>query len=294
VVAPAQGTLDRATLEREVADADGLVTLLTDAVDAALLARAPRLRVVANYAVGYNNIDLAAATARGVVVTNTPDVLTETTADLTLGLILAVSRRLLEGDALVRRGEFHGWGPEFLLGTDVHGATLGIVGCGRIGQAVARRARAFDMRVVYDDPRPAPAELDATRVAKAELLATADFVTLHCPLTADTRHWLGAPELAAMRPGAFVINTARGPLVDEAALAEAVRSGHLGGAALDVFEREPLVHPGLLHPRVVLAPHIGSATVHTRGRMAELCLSSVAAVLAGARPPNVCNPEVYG
>ncbi|HEY3352079.1 MAG TPA: D-glycerate dehydrogenase [Polyangia bacterium] len=298
VVAPAAGTMSHADLAAAVGDADGLVCLLRDPVDAALLARAPRLKVVANYAVGFNNVDLAAATARGVVVTNTPDVLTDATADLTFALLLAAARRVPEGDAMVRAGAFHGWEPELLLGADVYGRTLGIAGLGRIGRAVARRARGFDMRVLYSDPAPAPAEVErelgATRVGKDELLGSCDFLTLHCPLTPATHHYLGAAELARMSAGAYLVNTARGPLVDEEALAAALAAGRLAGAALDVFEREPAVHPGLLaSPRVVLAPHAGSATVAARRRMAELCVGSVMDVLAGRRPRHVVNPEVY-
>jgi glyoxylate reductase len=254
--------------------------------------------VVANYAVGTNNVDLAAATARGIVVTNTPDVLTETTADLCFALLLAAARRIVEGDALMRRNEFRGWAPELLLGTEVHGATLGIVGFGRIGRAVARRARGFDMKVLYSDPATAPAdverELAATRRPLGRLLEESDFVSLHCPLTPTTRHLIGEAELARMKPGAFLVNTARGPLCDEEALARALERGTIGGAALDVFEREPEAHPGLTaSSRTVLAPHVGSATVATRRRMAELCIGSVRDVLAGRRPPHVVNPEVY-
>jgi glyoxylate reductase len=287
-----------ADLGAALGDAEGLVCLLRDPIGAALIARAPRLKVIANYAVGFDNVDLAAATARGIVVTNTPDVLTEATADLAFALLLAAARRLPEGDALVRAGGFHGWEPDLLLGADVFARILGIVGLGRIGRAVARRARGFDLRVLYADPQPAPAEVEralgATRVDKHELLRESDFLTLHCPLTPATRHYLGAAELEAMKPGAFLVNTARGPLVDEAALARALVAGRLGGAALDVFEREPAIHPDLMRaPRVLLAPHIGSATVAARRRMADLCVGSVLDVLAGRRPPHVVNPEVY-
>jgi glyoxylate reductase len=298
VVAPGRGLMPRAAQLREVADADALVTLLSQPVDRELMDAAPQLRVVANYAAGTNNVDVAYATKRGIVVTNTPDALTETTADLAMGLLLCAARRLVEGDLLVRRGEFEGWGPEVHLGTDVHGATLGIVGLGRIGQAMARRARGFAMRILYDDPQAAPRAVEralgARRVAKAELLAESDFVSLHCPLTPATRHYLGADELARMKRTAILVNAARGPLVDEAALARALRDGVIAGAALDVFEEEPRVHPGLLaEPRAVLAPHIGSATVATRRRMAELCVQSVIDVLRGERPEHCVNPEVY-
>jgi glyoxylate reductase len=295
VVAPETGVLGREALLDEIAEAAGLVCLLSQAIDAPLIGLAPRLKVIANYAVGFNNIDLAAATARGIVVTNTPEVLTETTADLAFALLLAGARRLVEGDDMVRRGEFHGWGPELLLGADVHGATLGIVGFGRIGRAVARRGGGFAMRVLYTDPVAAGADAPAAeRVGLEQLLEASDFVSLHCPLTAGTRHLIGAAELRRMRPEAFLINTARGPLVDEAALARALHQGWIAGAALDVYEQEPRVHPELVaSPKVVLAPHVGSATVATRRRMAELCAESVRAVLAGRRPANVVNPEVY-
>jgi glyoxylate reductase len=298
VVAPERGTMPRATLLAEVRDAHGLITLLTDPVDAELLDAAPRLAVVANYAVGHNNVDLAAATTRGIAVTNTPDVLTESTADLAFALLLAAARRLVEGDALVRRGEFVGWGPEFHLGVDVHGATLGVVGFGRIGRAVARRALGFGMRVICVDPRRSragdAAAIAARRVPLAELLEESDFVSLHCPLLPATHHLIDAAALRRMKPGAILVNTARGPLVDEAALAAALREGIIAGAALDVFEDEPRVHPVLLTlPQVVLAPHIGSATVATRRRMAEVCVGSVLAVLEGRRPANCVNPEVY-
>lgn len=268
---------------------DGAVTLLTDRVDAALLASAPRLRVVANVAVGLDNVDLEACAARGVVVTNTPGVLTEATADLAFGLLLAAARRIAEGDRLVRRGEFPGWTPSFLLGARVHGAVLGVVGMGRIGQAMARRARGFGMRVVYAAPRPLPAELEralgVTRLELDGLLAAADFVSLHCPLTPETRHLVNATRLARMRPHAILVNTARGPCVDEEALAAAIASGRLAGAALDVFEDEPRVHPSLLAlDRVLLAPHIGSADRPTREGMARIAADNVLAVLAG-RPP---------
>jgi glyoxylate reductase len=298
VVAPASGTMTADEIAAVVADAEGLVCLLRDRIDERLIASAPRLKVIANYAVGFNNVDLAAATARGVVVTNTPDVLTDATADHAFALLLAVARRIVEGDALVRAGRFTGWEPELLLGADVCGRTLGIVGLGRIGRAVARRARGFEMRVLYDDPEPPAPTLEAAlgvrRVGKDEILAQSDFLTLHCPLTPATQHYLDAAALARMARGAILVNTARGPLVDEAALARALADGRLGGAGLDVYEREPAVHPELLtSPRVVLAPHTGSATVTARRRMAELCVGSVLDVLAGRRPAHVVNPEVF-
>jgi glyoxylate reductase len=277
-----------AILARRIRSVDGLLCLLTDHIDAAMLARAPRLRAIANRAVGYDNIDVAAAAARGIVVTNTPDVLTESCADLAFALVLAAARRVCEGDRLVRSGRWHGWSPDLLLGRDVHGATLGIVGLGRIGAAVARRARGFGMRVIYAQRRPAvrpPAAV--TRVPLARLLAVADFVSLHVPLTPSTRHLIGARELARMKRGAVLVNTSRGPVVDEAALVRALASGTLAAAGLDVFENEPHV-PRTLRalPNVVLTPHVASATTATRVRMDVLAARNLAAALAGRRPPN--------
>ena len=282
-----------AELPAALATAEALVCLLTTRVDAALLDRAPRLRVVANVAVGTDNIDLAAATARGVCVTNTPDVLTEATADLAFALLLAAARRLGEGERLVRAGAWHGWAMDLLLGADVWGQTIGIVGFGRIGQAVARPAPGFGMEVLYSHPRDHGGDLGA-RVAIDELLARSDFVSLHCPLTPATRHLIDARALAAMKPGAILVNTARGACVDERALAAALTDGRLAGAGLDVFADEPRVDPALLAcPRAVLAPHLGSATTTARRRMAELALGAARAVLADERPPNLVNPEVW-
>ncbi|HTM20232.1 MAG TPA: D-glycerate dehydrogenase [Kofleriaceae bacterium] len=285
--APAAGRMDRAALLAAVPGADGLIALLTDRVDGELLEVAgPQLRVVANHAVGVDNVDLAACTRRGVVVTNTPDVLTEATADLTFALLLAAARRIVEGDALVRGGRWTGWEPTQHLGLDVAGATLGLVGLGRIGTAVARRAGGFGMTVIHHS-RSGGVPFD-------ELLVTSDFVSLHCPLDATTRHLIDAAALARMKPTAILVNTARGACVDEAALAEALAAGRIAGAGLDVFEAEPRVHPGLLaSPKVVLAPHAGSATTSARSRMGAICATAVRAVLEGQRPPTVVNPEVY-
>jgi len=277
-------------------EAEALVCLLTHRIDAALLDRAPRLRVVANYAVGYDNVDVAAATARGVAVANTPDVLTEATADLAFALLLAAARRLGEGERLVRAGRWTGWEPGQLLGVDVWGRTLGIIGLGRIGEAVARRGRGFGMSVLYSGRRPAPAaaELGAEHVSLDDLLARADAISIHCPLTAETRHLIDAAALARMKPTAILVNTARGPIVDEAALADALAAGRIAGAGIDVFEREPEIHPGLLaSERAVLAPHLGSATTTARSRMAELCARAVRSVLADQRPDRLVNPEVW-
>lgn len=270
-------------------EAEALLALLTVRVDAALLSRAPRLRIVANAVVGYDNVDLAACRERGVCVTNTPDVLTEATAELTWALILATVRRLPQAEASLRAGEFRGWGFWDYLGGDLAGRTLGILGMGRIGRAVARRAGAFGMRVAYHSRRPlAPEEeaaLGATCLPWDQLLATSDVLSLHAPHTPATRHLVDAAALRRMRPGSYLVNTARGPLVDEGALVEALREGRLAGAGLDVYEKEPEVHPGLLSlPNVVLLPHIGSATRETRTRMARLAAENVHALLSG-RPP---------
>jgi glyoxylate reductase len=274
----------------EVADADALLPLLSVRVDDSFLAAAPRLRIVANYAVGYDNVDLAAATRRGVAVTNTPDVLTAATADLTLALLLAAARRLPEATALVRAGAWSGWEPEQLVGLDLDGARLGVVGPGRIGRAVAERARAFGMVVCYSGPRAVDG---FARLPLDELLASADVVSLHCPLNAETHHLIGARELSLMKPTALLINTARGAIVDEVALADALERGHLGGVGLDVFEHEPRITPRLTAcPRAVLTPHVGSATRGARARMAESAAQSIADFLDGRRPAHLVNPAV--
>ncbi|HEY1557156.1 MAG TPA: D-glycerate dehydrogenase [Kofleriaceae bacterium] len=267
----------------DLGDADALVCLLLDRVDAAVLARAPRLRVIANCAVGYDNVDLAAATAAGIAVTNTPDVLTEATAEFTWALILAVARRLPEAAELVRAGTWPGWRLDQLLGIELAGKTLGIVGMGRIGRAVARRADAFGMRVIA-----------AGRGGGVdELCATADVISLHCPLTPETLHLIDAARLARMKPSAIVINTARGGCVDEAALIDALARRRIFGAGLDVFEGEPAVDPRLrADPRLVLAPHLGSATTETRTAMAQLCADAVIAVRSGRRPVHLVNREL--
>ncbi|MBK9965946.1 MAG: D-glycerate dehydrogenase [Holophagales bacterium] len=259
---------------------DALVPTPRERVTEALLALAPRLKVVANCAVGTDNVDLDACRRRGVVVTNTPGVLTEATADLTWLLILAVTRRFREGDALIRSGSWDGWKPLELLGTSLDGRTLGVYGMGRIGKAVARRAEAFGMRVVGTVEGDPPEAFE-------RLLAESDVLTIHAPLTPQTRGRFGAPELARMKEGAVLVNTARGPVVDEPSLASALASGHLGGAGLDVFEKEPAVHPGLLGlPNVVLLPHLGSATTESRLGMARTACEEAARVLRGEEPRN--------
>lgn len=277
-------------LRSRLADKQALMCLLTDRVDGAVLDAGPGLRIVANIAVGFDNIDLAAARARGVVVTNTPDVLTEATADFTWGLILAVTRRIAEGERLVRRGGWSGWALDFMLGSDLRGKQLGIIGLGRIGRAVAARAVAFGMRVACTTLEPgADAQGTAgaawTRLGLDELLTSSDVVTLHVPLTQATRHLIDRRAILRMKRGAYLVNTSRGPVVDEAALAWALGEGLIAGAALDVYEQEPRVHPDLLGlENVVLAPHLGSATVETRTAMADLAARNVLAVLSGSAP----------
>jgi glyoxylate reductase len=292
---PEDRGLAKPELARYLADADGLVCLLTDTIDEEILAAAPRLAVVANVAVGYNNVDVPAATRRGILVTNTPGVLTETTADFTWALLLATARRLPEADAYTRAGKFTEWGLMLLLGGDVHGKTLGILGLGRIGRAVARRAQGFAMRILYHDAVRDPAaeeELGVSYQPKETVLREADFVTLHVPLLPETHHYIGEPELRRMKPTAYLINAARGPVVHEAALVRALKDGWIAGAGLDVYEEEPTVHPGLLEcPTAVLAPHIASASRETRLTMAKMAVENALAVLEGRWPPNPVNPD---
>jgi len=277
-------------LTKDMQEAEAAICTLTERIDRAVLDRAARLRVIANYAVGYNNIDLDAAQARGIVVTNTPDVLTEATADLTWALLLAVARRVPEGHQLVQQGGWTGWEPTQLLGAEVYGKTLGIVGMGRIGQAVARRASGFSMPILYCSRRPVsqPVQGQPWRpVSLDKLLSSSDFISLHVPLTPETHHLIGARELRLMRPTAYLINTARGPVIDEAALVEALRRGHPAGAGLDVYEQEPTLHPGLRSlTQVVTLPHLGSATLDARVRMGLVCIENIRAVLEGRPAPN--------
>jgi glyoxylate reductase len=295
-VNPGDRPLTRPELIARLEGCQGLICLITDAIDASVLTACPDLRVVANVAVGYNNIDVDAATRAGVVVTNTPDVLTETTADFAWTLLMATARRLVEGDRYVREGKFIQWEYMLLLGGDIHGKTLGVVGFGRIGRAVARRALGFGMRVLYQDAVAATpaqeAELKVTRVDLATLLRESDFVSLHTPLLPQTRHLINADSLRTMKKTAYLINASRGPVVDEAALVQALRERWIAGAGLDVFEDEPKVHPGLIElPNVVLAPHIASASHDTRQVMARLAVDNCLAVLEGKTPPTPVNPE---
>lgn len=313
-----RGTLSRADLIARVGEVDGLICQLTDQIDAEVIDAASNLRVIANVAVGFNNIDLVAATRRGIQVTNTPDVLTEATADLTLALILSVTRRIVEADGFLRAGRFDGWDFDMLLGAGLTGKILGIVGYGRIGRAVARRAAGFGLDIRYcnrdditfrDEPGrlippairsnpPLASDLSprrdgfATRhVSFYELIEGSDIVSIHTPLAPTTRHLFDRALIGRLKSGSFLINTARGPIVDESALVDALESGHLAGAGLDVYEHEPLVHPGLLNLRnAVLLPHIGSATLETRTAMALLAVENVLDVLAGRPARNRVNP----
>lgn len=284
-VSPHDRALTADELHAAVRGADAVVSMLTDRVDAAVLdAAGTQLRIVANTAVGYDNLDVAALTERGCVATNTPGVLVDATADLTMALLLDVTRRVSEGDRLIRSGASWSWDIGFMLGAGLQGKQLGIVGMGHIGTAVAARAAAFGMSIVYHARRNHTGDV-GRRVCLDELLGTSDVVSLHCPLTSDTRHLIDAKALQTMRAGSYLINTARGPIVDEDALVQALDDGTLAGAALDVYEHEPVVHPGLLRSeKVVLAPHLGSATVETRTRMAELAVENVVQVLQG-KPP---------
>ncbi len=274
--------LSRDELEVRLGGKQGLVCMLTDVVDRNVLDAARDLKVIANVAVGYNNIDVPAARERGIVVTNTPDVLTEATADLALALILDVTRRVSEGDRLIRRGGWKGWSLDFMLGSELRGKQLGIIGFGRIGRAVAARATVLGLRVVYWEPQQV---VDTEPMPLDRLLATSDVISLHCPLTPETRHLINHTTLARMKRTAYLVNTARGPVVDEAALVWALKNRMIAGAALDVYEQEPDVHPDLLGlENVVLAPHLGSATTETRTAMADLAARNAIAVLTGDPP----------
>ena len=292
--------IPRDELLKVVAGREAIITMLTEKVDAEFLESAgPQLKIVANHAVGFDNIDVAACTAAGVLATNTPDVLTETTADTAFALLMAAARRVGEGERLLRARTPWIWGPLMMLGQDVHHKTIGIVGFGRIGQAVARRANGFGMRVLYSDAVQLPAEVEAETGAERreldDLLAEADFVSIHTNLTPETRHLFDAEAFARMKPTAVLVNTSRGPVVDEPALADALASGEIFAAGLDVFEREPEVEERLLSlENVVVIPHLGSATVDTRDAMGHLAVRNVFAALDGERPPTLLNPDALG
>ena len=291
------GRPPRDELLKRVADKDALICLLTEKINDELLDRVPKLRIVSNVAVGFDNIDVAACTRRKIVATNTPGVLDETTADFAWTLLMAIARRLLEGDQLTRSGQWPGWNLDQLCGADVWGKTLGLVGFGRIGKAVARRASGFLMKVIYTDAIRAPGEvekqLNVEYRALDQLLAEADFISVHVPLLPETRHLLSGPQFEKMKRTAYIINTSRGPVIDEAALVAALEGKKLAGAALDVYENEPKVHPGLMkRGDVILAPHIASASIETRTMMAVMAAENVIALFNGKRPPNALNPEV--
>jgi glyoxylate reductase len=296
VAYPAGQPLDEASIQRAAEGCIGIVSHLMDPIRETVLST-PGLKIVSNVAVGYDNIDVPAATAHKVMVTNTPGVLDDSTADFAFTLLMATARRVVEADNFTRQGRFRGWAIDMMLGTDVFGATLGLIGVGRIGRGVAHRAKGFNMRVLYYDPQPLPpdaeAQLGATRVPIGRLLAESDFVSVHVPLTPDTLHLLSTPQFGQMKRSAILINTSRGPVVDEAALVEALNARKIAGAGLDVYEREPAVHPGLIPmPNVVLAPHIASATVRTRSEMSAMAARNMATAVRGGRPPNLLNPEV--
>lgn len=299
-VNPYDRVLTREELLKAVKGRDGILCLLTDKIDAeAFDAAGPQLKVVSNYAVGYDNIDVNEATRRRIVVTNTPGVLTETTADLAWTLIMSVARRIAEADKFTKAGKYEGWAPMLFLGQDVFGKTLGIVGMGRIGQAVARRAKGFNMKVLYNDikriPKELERELNTTFVSLDELLERSDFVSLHTFLSPETHHLINEVRLKKMKKTAYLINTSRGPVVDEAALVKALKEGWITGAGLDVYEFEPKLVPGLAEcENAVILPHIASASVETRTKMATMAVENLLAVLANKRPPNPVNPEVLG
>jgi glyoxylate reductase len=297
---PYDRVLTREELLAQVPGRDGLLPLLTDRIDGEVMEAAGRqLRVIANYAVGFNNIDVPAATARKIAVTNTPGVLTDTTADLTLALILGVARRLAESDRYARAGKYEGWAPLLFLGADVHHKTLGLMGFGRIGHAVAKRALGFDMRILYHDTRRADLELErqvqAQYVDRDTLLKEADFLSIHVPLTPETKRFMSTREFSLMKPTAYIVNTARGEVIDEEALASALKNKQIAGAGLDVFEHEPAIHPALLTmDQVIILPHIGSASTETRTKMGLMAAENLIAVFQGRVPPNCLNPEVFG
>ena len=293
---------DRTLTKQEVIDgvqnADGLICLLNDNIDQEIITSGPNLRVIANFAVGYNNIDVEAATLRGLPVTNTPGVLTDSTADMAWALLMDAARRVSEGDRMVRTGQWAGWGPLQLLGADITGSTLGIIGFGRIGQAVAKRARGFEMRICYWNRTRLSKEQEAAfgveYLPMNELLSESDFVSVHVALNESTRHLIGAKEFEVMKPSACLINTARGPVVDEGALVTALKQGDIASAGLDVYEQEPLLEPGLYDlENVVLAPHLGSATIGTRTKMGNMAVENCLMACSGQRPTNLVNPEIY-
>ncbi len=298
-VYPEDRTIPREVLLEKVKNRDGILCILTDTIDQAIFSQALDAKIFANYAVGYNNIDIQEATRRGIAITNTPGVLTDATADLAWTLLFATARHVVEGDAFLRAGKFEGWGPQMMLGQDITGATLGVVGLGRIGKAFAKRAAAFEMKILYASRR-ADRDFESAypheirQVDLDTLLQKSDFVSLHVPLLPETRHLIGERELRSMQPHSILINTARGPIVDENALVHALQEKWIWGAGLDVYEEEPRVHPGLIElPNTVLLPHLGSATTKTRTKMGLMAVDNLIAFFAGKRPPNLVNEEIW-
>ena len=292
---PQERHLKRKEIIRGAAGKQGLISMLSDVIDKEAIESCPSLKVISNYAVGFNNIDLKVATAKKIIVTNTPGVLTETTADLAWALILSIARRLIEADRLVRSGRWEGWAPTQLLGNDVHGKTLGIIGLGRIGRAVASRAKGFSMKVLYHNRKrveeSVERELNARSVALEDLLASSDFLSLHVPLNSETHHLIGRRELLQMKPSSYLINTARGPIVDEKTLIEVLQKRRIAGAGLDVFEKEPRISPKLLRLKnVVVLPHLGSGSIEARTQMGLIVAENLKAVVEGRTPPHQVNP----
>jgi len=298
-VNPNNRVLTKEELMDEIKEIDGLLCLLTDIIDEKIMDINPHLKIISNYAVGYNNIDIEAATRRGIMVTNTPGVLTETTADLTWILLMSIARRIVEADKFIREGKFKGWSPMLFLGSDIHHSTLGIIGLGRIGKAVAKRAKGFGMKILYTDIKRASEEIEdelgAEFVSLNKLLSSSDFITIHTPLLPETHHLISEKELKMMKRSAYLINAARGPLIDEKALVRALKERWIAGAALDVYENEPNLTPGLSElDNVVIVPHIGSASIATREKMATMAATNLVAGLNGKIPPNLVNKEVLG
>ena len=293
---PSNRPLDQESIREAAEGCFGIVSHLKDPIGPVVLST-PGLKCVSNVAVGFDNIDIPTATSNRVMVTNTPGVLDESTADFAFALLIAAARRVVQADTYTRQGNYKGWEIDLMLGTDVHDATLGIVGIGRIGRGVARRAKGFNMRVLYSDTNPLVPEMEqqlgATHVDLSRLLAESDFISVHVPLTKETHHLISTAQFAHMKPNAILVNTSRGPVVDEAALVEALKAHRIAGAGLDVYEREPAVHPGLiaLH-NVVLAPHIASATTRTRSEMSAMAARNMATAVRGGKPPNLLNPDV--
>ena len=297
-VYPEDRNISKGELLKVVGNQDALITMLSDPIDSDVIQAGEKLKVIANYAVGFNNINLEAANARKIAVVNTPDVLSNASADFAWALLMSTARRVIEGDSMTRSGQFVGWAPELLLGVEVYGKTLGIIGAGRIGQGVAERATGFGMRTLYHNRNPLPKEVEKKYnmeyVDLNTVLKESDFISLHCPLTPQTKHLIGKDELDKMKPTAVLINTARGPVVDEVALIDALKQGTIYGAGLDVFEDEPALKPGLAQlPNVVLAPHIASAGIETRSKMVDLVVNDVLAVREGRHPKNLVNRDIY-